>query len=192
MKCNNILEAIGGTPLVRLNRINHGLKPQIYVKADYTNPGGSVKDRIGITMIDDAERRGLLKPGGTIIEGTSGNTEYGAGAGRRGARLQNGVHHHRQTVQGKGGFAESFGCRSDCVSHGGRAGRSAQLLFRGAKVGARNSQLFLSQSIRQSDESRGALPDHRAGNLGGHRRPRSRILFAAWARVEPSVASANI
>jgi cystathionine beta-synthase len=77
MKCNNILEAIGGTPLVRLNRINQGLRPQIYVKADYTNPGGSVKDRIGITMIDDAERRGLLKPGGTIIEGTSGNTGMG-------------------------------------------------------------------------------------------------------------------
>jgi cystathionine beta-synthase len=77
MKCNNILEAIGGTPLVRLNRINQGLRPQIYVKADYTNPGGSVKDRIGITMIDDAERRGMLKPGGTIIEGTSGNTGMG-------------------------------------------------------------------------------------------------------------------
>jgi cystathionine beta-synthase len=77
MRCNNILEAIGDTPLVRLNRINHGLKPQMYVKADYTNPGGSVKDRIGVTMIDDAEKRGLLKPGGTIVEGTSGNTGMG-------------------------------------------------------------------------------------------------------------------
>jgi cystathionine beta-synthase len=77
MRCNNILEAIGHTPLVRLNRINQGLKPQMYVKADYTNPGGSVKDRIGVTMIDDAEKRGLLKPGGTIIEGTSGNTGMG-------------------------------------------------------------------------------------------------------------------
>src|ERR1700731_120896 len=77
MKCNNILEAIGHTPLVRLNRINHGLKPQIYVKADYINPGGSVKDRIAITMIDEAEKKGLLKPGGTIIEGTSGNTGMG-------------------------------------------------------------------------------------------------------------------
>ncbi len=77
MKCNNILEAIGRTPLVRLNRINQGLKPQIYVKADYINPGGSVKDRIGITMIDEAEKKGLLKPGGTIIEGTSGNTGMG-------------------------------------------------------------------------------------------------------------------
>src|SRR6202042_2875339 len=77
MKCNNILEAIGRTPLVRLNRINKGLKPQIYVKADYINPGGSVKDRIAITMIDEAEKKGLLKPGGTIIEGTSGNTGMG-------------------------------------------------------------------------------------------------------------------
>src|SRR5689334_19260867 len=77
MKCNNILEAVGRTPLVRLNRINQGLKPQIYVKADYTNPGGSVKDRIGVYMIDEAERKGLLKAGGTIIEGTSGNTGIG-------------------------------------------------------------------------------------------------------------------
>jgi cystathionine beta-synthase len=77
MKCNNILEAVGHTPLVRLNRISAGLKPQIYVKCDYMNPGGSVKDRIGITMIDEAERQGLLKPGGTIIEGTSGNTGMG-------------------------------------------------------------------------------------------------------------------
>jgi len=77
MRCNNILEAIGRTPLVRLNRIAQGLKPQIYVKADYINPGGSVKDRIGVTMVDDAEKRGLLKPGGTIIEGTSGNTGMG-------------------------------------------------------------------------------------------------------------------
>ncbi|GAC1619690.1 MAG: cystathionine beta-synthase [Candidatus Acidiferrum sp.] len=77
MKCNNILEAVGHTPLVRLNRINQGLKPHIYVKAEFTNPGGSVKDRIGISMIDEAEKKGLLKPGGTIIEGTSGNTGMG-------------------------------------------------------------------------------------------------------------------
>jgi len=77
MKCNNILEAVGHTPLVRLNRITKDLKPQMYVKAEFMNPGGSVKDRIGLTMIDAAERGGLLKPGGTIIEGTSGNTGMG-------------------------------------------------------------------------------------------------------------------
>jgi len=77
MRCRNILEAVGHTPLVRLNRLTEGLKAEVYVKADYMNPGGSVKDRIALTMIEDAERRGLLKPGGTIIEGTSGNTGMG-------------------------------------------------------------------------------------------------------------------
>lgn len=77
MKCKNILEAIGHTPLVRLNRLTKGFKCPVYVKADYLNPGGSVKDRIGLFMIDEAERKGLLKPGGTIIEGTSGNTGMG-------------------------------------------------------------------------------------------------------------------
>lgn len=74
---NHILEAIGNTPLIRLNRMAEGLKCKVYAKAEFLNPGGSVKDRIAITMIDDAERRGLLKPGGTIIEGTSGNTGIG-------------------------------------------------------------------------------------------------------------------
>ncbi len=77
MKCRSILDAVGQTPLIRLNRIAEGLAPEIYVKADYLNPGGSVKDRIGITMIDEAERKGLLKAGGTIIEATSGNTGMG-------------------------------------------------------------------------------------------------------------------
>ena len=77
MRCNNILEAIGHTPLVRLSRITKGLPAEVYVKVDYMNPGGSVKDRIATFMIDEAERSGLLKPGGTIIEGTSGNTGMG-------------------------------------------------------------------------------------------------------------------
>jgi cystathionine beta-synthase len=77
MKCNNVLQAIGHTPLIRLNRIVEGVPAEVYVKADYMNPGGSVKDRIGLTMIDEAEKKGLLKPGGTIVEGTSGNTGMG-------------------------------------------------------------------------------------------------------------------
>jgi cystathionine beta-synthase len=77
MRCNNILESVGRTPLIRLNRMSKELKPQIWIKAEMLNPGGSVKDRIGITMIDEAEKKGLLKPGGTIIEGTSGNTGMG-------------------------------------------------------------------------------------------------------------------
>jgi cystathionine beta-synthase len=77
VRCNNILEAIGHTPLVKLNRIFAGCAAQVWAKCDFMNPGGSVKDRIGIAMVEDAERRGLLKPGGTIVEGTSGNTGMG-------------------------------------------------------------------------------------------------------------------
>jgi len=74
---NNILEQIGNTPLIKLNKINKGLKPQIFAKLESANPGGSVKDRIGYAMIVDAEKSGELKPGGTIIEATSGNTGIG-------------------------------------------------------------------------------------------------------------------
>src|SRR5215469_11445158 len=77
MLCENILEAIGNTPLIRLNRLTHDIPAAVYVKADYLNPGGSLKDRIAISMIDEAERKGLLKPGGTIVEATSGNTGMG-------------------------------------------------------------------------------------------------------------------
>lgn len=74
---NNVLELIGNTPLVKLNKVTRGLKALILAKVEYFNPGGSVKDRIGYTMIEDAERKGLLKKGGTIVEPTSGNTGVG-------------------------------------------------------------------------------------------------------------------
>src|SRR5438093_3229642 len=75
--CSTILEAIGNTPLVRLNRVSEGVEAEILAKLENLNPGGSVKDRIGIAMIQDAEKRDILKPGGTIIEPTSGNTGTG-------------------------------------------------------------------------------------------------------------------
>ncbi|HED05717.1 MAG TPA: pyridoxal-phosphate dependent enzyme [Ignavibacteria bacterium] len=74
---NNILEAVGNTPLIKLNKLNKGLKPQIFAKLESANPGGSVKDRIGIAMLEEAERSGKIKPGGTVIEATSGNTGIG-------------------------------------------------------------------------------------------------------------------
>ena len=74
---NNLTEGIGNTPLLKLNSVNKGIKGTILVKVEYFNPGNSVKDRIALKMIEDAESEGILKPGGTIIEGTSGNTGMG-------------------------------------------------------------------------------------------------------------------
>ncbi|SEJ75706.1 cystathionine beta-synthase [Cyclobacterium xiamenense] len=74
---NSIIETIGNTPLVRLNTLNKGIAGEILVKVEYFNPGNSMKDRMAIKMVEDAEKEGILKPGGTIIEGTSGNTGMG-------------------------------------------------------------------------------------------------------------------
>lgn len=74
---DNILSTLGNTPMVRLNSVTRGIEAQLVAKVEFFNPGGSVKDRIGIQIIEDAEREGLLKPGGTIVEATSGNTGIG-------------------------------------------------------------------------------------------------------------------
>jgi cystathionine beta-synthase len=74
---NSIIETIGNTPIVRLNNVSKGIAGTILAKVEYFNPGNSTKDRMAIKMVEDAEKAGLLKPGGTIIEGTSGNTGMG-------------------------------------------------------------------------------------------------------------------
>src|SRR5438270_493879 len=74
-----ILQSVGRTPLVQLRRVAEGLPARIYAKLESLNPGGSVKDRVGVAMIAEAERRGWLRPGGTIIEATAGNAGIGTG-----------------------------------------------------------------------------------------------------------------
>jgi cystathionine beta-synthase len=77
MYYQNILETIGNTPLIKLNKIVEGVKATVLAKVETFNPGHSIKDRMALKMIEDAEKAGLLKPGGTIVEGTSGNTGMG-------------------------------------------------------------------------------------------------------------------
>ncbi|MBV8529305.1 MAG: pyridoxal-phosphate dependent enzyme, partial [Candidatus Dormibacteraeota bacterium] len=78
MDCvESILDLVGNTPLVRLPKMTQDLQATVLAKLEQLNPGGSVKDRIGLAMVEDAERRGLLRPGGTIVEPTSGNTGHG-------------------------------------------------------------------------------------------------------------------
>ena len=75
--CENVLETIGNTPLVKLHSVTNGIKATVLAKVETFNPGNSIKDRMALKMIEDAEAAGILKPGGTIIEGTSGNTGMG-------------------------------------------------------------------------------------------------------------------
>src|SRR5688572_14668938 len=75
--CSNTIEAIGRTPLIRLRRASEMTGCEIYGKAEFMNPGGSVKDRAALFIVKDAEERGLLRPGGVIVEGTAGNTGIG-------------------------------------------------------------------------------------------------------------------
>lgn len=74
---DDVLQLIGQTPLIRLNKVTRGIRTPVYAKAEFFNPGGSIKDRIGGPIIEQAEREGRLKPGGTVVEGTSGNTGIG-------------------------------------------------------------------------------------------------------------------
>lgn len=76
-RIDNVLQAVGWTPLIRMTRVAEGQLAQIYAKVEYVNPGGSVKDRVAVAMVEQAEKEGLLQPGGTIIEATSGNTGVG-------------------------------------------------------------------------------------------------------------------
>ncbi len=77
MWLNSILDTVGNTPLIRLNKITKQLPCTVLAKVEYFNPGNSIKDRMAIKMVEVAEEQGKLKPGGTIIEGTSGNTGMG-------------------------------------------------------------------------------------------------------------------
>src|SRR5690606_41924763 len=85
---DNVLEMIGRTPMLRLQRLDTG-PCELYLKLELANPGGSIKDRIAVSMIEQAERRGELRPGGTIVEATAGNTGLGLAlvAAQRGYRL---------------------------------------------------------------------------------------------------------
>ena len=83
----NVLGLIGNTPLVRLNRLAKGVKAKVFAKMENLNPGYSVKDRIGIAMIEAAEREGLLKPGGTVVEGNFRKHRNRFGSGCVGQRL---------------------------------------------------------------------------------------------------------
>ena len=109
---NDVTETIGNTPLVRLNRLTANAGATVLAKLEYFNPANSVKDRIGRAIIDAAEKSGELKAGGTIVEGTSGNTGIALAIGRCSPRLQGYSHHAGDHVERAAGDAQGFRCRN--------------------------------------------------------------------------------
>jgi len=190
MRCNNILEAVGRIPLIRLNRINQGLKPQMWIKAEMLNPGGSVKDRIGITMIDEAEKKGLLKPGGTIIEGTSGNTGMGLAlvAAVRGYKCVF-TTTDKQSKE-KVDLLKALGAEVIvCPPPSSRKTRAAITAWR-KNLRAKSPTLItrISTTIRATPTPTTKPPALKSGKTP---KAKSRTSFAAWAPAAPSAAWAN-
>ena len=167
--CETALDAIGHTPLVRLNKVVDGAACLVLGKVEYVNPGGSVKDRPAVAMLDAAERQGLLKPGGTIVEPTSGNTGYRLGDGRRDSRISLHLRDARQNVERKDRPAARLRCgRRDHPDQ--RSPRfTGVVLRRRQPPGIGDTRRVSAQSISQSFQSGSALPFDRSRDLGADR-----------------------
>ena len=180
---DSVLETIGWTPLIRLGRIGAGLRTPIYGKAEYVNPGGSVKDRIGLAIIEDAERRGELRPGGTIVEGTSGNTGVGLAiaASIKGYRciftMPDKMSH------GEGAAAQGLRGRGRGDADGGAAGSPRSLRHEGQADREGHAERGPRQPVLQPGQPRGALRDDGPGDLAADRRGRSPTSWRVRGRA---------
>ena len=166
----NILDTIGHTPLVRLRKLARDCPAPVLAKLEFFNPGGSVKDRIGLAMVEAAERAGQLKPGGTIVECTSGNTGLGLAmvAAVKGYRA---VFCMPDKVSSeKVNLLKAFGAEV-LLSPTAVAPDSPESYYSVARrIAAERPGAFLTEPVRQPREPRGALPHHRAGAVGADRR----------------------
>ena len=191
MKAANVLETIGNTPHIRINRL-FGDRAEVWMKSERANPGGSIKDRIALAMIEDAERSGKLKPGGTIIEPTSGNTGIGLAmvAAVKGYKLilvmpdSMSIERRRLMLA----YGAKFDLTAEEKGMKGAVDRAQELIDADAE------QLDAA-AVRQSGQRRGPSPHHRAGNPARlrrcaarrdhhrrrHRRPHHRLRRSAEA-----------
>ena len=165
------------------------LAAEVYVKADYLNPGGSMKDRIAVWMIDEAERKGLLRPGGTIVEGTSGNTGMGLAliAAVRGYKI--GLHDARTSSRAKkSNMLKAFGAEV-IVCPTAVEPEDPRSYYSVAKKLAREiPNAYYAESIRKSRESRSRTIEPPARKSGKTPKEKSRTSSAAWAPVAPPTA----
>ena len=170
---DNILEAVGQTPLVRLNRVTRGIRTPVYAKAEHLNPGGSVKDRIGIAIIEAAERSGALKPGGTIVEATSGNTGVGLAlaAAIKGYRCIFTIP-DKMSVE-KVRLLRALGAEVIVVPTAVPPDHPEYYITKARSDRGQHAERDHGRPALQPRQPRGALPDHGARDLGADRRARS-------------------
>ena len=173
-----VLDLVGGTPLVRLQRVGADIGPTLLAKLEYMNPGGSVKDRIGIRMIEAAEREGKLGPGGTIVEPTSGNTGVGLAiaAAIKGYRCVFVM--PDKIAEEKRALLRGYGAEVVDLPDCGAAGVAGVVLLGLQPAGRGDPGRVQARSVLEPGESAGALRDDGAGALGADRRRdrRDRLL----------------
>ncbi len=173
---DSILDLVGGTPLVRISRLTRDLGPRdrqplLLAKLEMLNPGGSVKDRIGLPMIEAAEQAGLLKPGGTIIEPTSGNTGSWPGDRGRAQGLPLHLRHGRQAVVGEAGTAAGVRRRGRAVPDQRRPRVAGELLLGRRPARPRHPGRVQARPVLERGQPRRSRADDRARDLGPDRRP---------------------
>ena len=170
----NVLELVGGTPIVRLDRLGRDVPGQLLAKLEYLNPGGSVKDRIGMAMIEAAEQEGRLRPGGTIVEPTSGNTGVGLaiGAALRGYRCIFVM--PDKMSQEKISMLRAYGAEVVITPTAVEPDSPESYYSRLRPAGRGDPWRVQARPVLEPGESRGALRDDRARDLGADgRRARS-------------------
>ena len=167
---DNVLETIGWTPLIRLNAVTRGIRTPVYGKAEFFNPGGSVKDRIAMPIIERAEREGTAQA--RWDDRRRNKRKYWNSAGHRSSapRLQVHIHDARQDVAGKGATAQGVRCRGDHHPDGSAARPSRQLRDDGEANREGNSERDSGRSVLQRGESRRRTTRSPAPSLGADRR----------------------
>ena len=185
-----ILHSVGHTPLVLLRRLAEGLQAKVAVKVELTNPGGSVKDRVALAMIAEAEQQGLLRPGGTIIEATAGNTGVGLAmvAAVKGYRCIF-VLPDKMSAE-KIALLKAYGAEVVITPTSVAARLAGELQRRRRPAGPRDPRRLAAQPVHQPRQPRDPLPHHRPGDLGADRGQDHRASSPASAPAARSPASA--
>ena len=165
----SVLDTIGWTPLIRLTRITRGIRTPVYGKADFFNPGGSVKDRIGLPIIEQAEREGRLRPGGTIVEGTSGNTGVGLAiaAALKGYKCIFTM--PDKMSQEKVRLLKAFGAEVIITPTAVAPDHPDNYVMMAKRIAEETPNAILAEPVLQPDQSRGALRDHGSRAVGADR-----------------------